>query len=137
MVEILAAYEGHLRCSAEHGPSGSRIETDAPVDNHGKGERFSPTDLLAGALGVCMMTVMGIFAERHEIDLSGTKVRVLKEMTPGLPRRIAKLTVEMTIPLPSTHPKAAVLQRTALSCPVILSLHPEIEKPVVFLWLEA
>ena len=137
MVEILAAYDGHLRCSAEHGPSGSRIETDAPVDNHGKGERFSPTDLLAGALGACMMTVMGIFAERHEIDLSGTRVRVLKEMTPELPRRIAKLTVEMTIPLPATHPKASALQKAALNCPVILSLHPEIEKPVVFHWLES
>ena len=93
MIEINSIYEGALRCSATHGPSCSVIETDAPVDNCGKGERFSPTDLAATSLGVCMMTIMGIFAERNEIDLSGTKVRVLKEMTPELPRRIAKLTV--------------------------------------------
>ncbi len=135
MVEINASYEGKLRCSAQHGPSRSTIETDAPVDNHGRGERFSPTDLLAGALGTCMMTIMGIFAERNDLDLTGTKVRVLKEMTPEPPRRIAKLTVEMTIPLPADHPKAGALEKAALACPVILSLHPEIEKPVTFHWV--
>ncbi len=135
MVEINASYEGTLRCSAQHGPSRSTIETDAPVDNHGRGERFSPTDLLAGALGTCMMTIMGIFAERNDLDLTGTKVRVLKEMTPEPPRRIAKLTVEMTIPLPADHPKAGALEKAALACPVILSLHPEIEKPVTFHWI--
>lgn len=135
MVEINAAYEGNLRCSAQHGPSGSQIETDAPVDNHGRGERFSPTDLLAGALGTCMMTIMGIFAERNEIDLTGTKVRVLKEMTSELPRRIARLTVEMTIPLPAGHPKTSAIEKAALTCPVFLSLHPEIEKAVTFHWV--
>jgi len=135
MVEINATYEGKLRCSAQHGPSRSTIETDAPVDNHGRGERFSPTDLLAGALGSCMMTIMGIFAERNEIDLTGTVVRVLKEMTPEPPRRIAKLTVEMTIPLPADHPKAVALEKAALNCPVFLSHHPDIEKPVTFKWI--
>ncbi len=135
MVEINATYEGNLRCSASHGPSGSMIETDAPVDNFGKGERFSPTDLMATSLGVCMMTIMGIFAERNEIDLSGTKVRVLKEMTPEPPRRIARLTVEMTIPLPADHPKVGAIEKAAMTCPVFLSLHPDIEKPVTFKWV--
>ncbi len=134
MVEIHAVYEGGLRCSAIHGPSGSAIETDAPVDNHGKGERFSPTDLAATSLGTCMMTIMGIYAEKNGIDLTGTKVRVLKEMTPEPPRRIAKLTVEMTLSLPADHPRREALERVALGCPVYLSLHPEIEKAVTFAW---
>jgi putative redox protein len=81
MVEIHAVYEGNLRCSATHGPSGSTIETDAPVDNCGKGERFSPTDLAATSLGVCMMTIMGIYAEKNGIDLGRT--------TPGAKRSSA------------------------------------------------
>lgn len=135
MVEINATYHGQLRTAALHGPSGSLVETDAPVDNHGRGERFSPTDLLAAALGSCMMTIMGIYAERNEIDLTGTKVKVLKEMTSEPPRRVAKLTVTMTIPLPADHPKASAIEKAALSCPVFLSLHPEIEKPVTFHWV--
>lgn len=135
MVEINAIYEGTLRCSAVHGPSNSQIETDAPVDNHGRGERFSPTDLLAGALGACMMTIMGIFAERNEIDLTGTKVRVQKEMTPEPPRMISRLTVEIEVPLPEDHPKRKAIEKAALTCPVHLSLHPEIEKPVTFNWV--
>jgi len=135
MVEINATYEGQLRTSAQHGPSGSVVETDAPIDNHGRGERFSPTDLLATSLGTCMMTVMGIFAERNEIDLTGTKVKVLKEMTPEPPRRVARLTVEMTIPLPADHPKAGAIEKAAMTCPVFLSLHPEIEKSVTFRWV--
>lgn len=135
MVEINAVYEGTLRCSAVHGPSGSTIETDAPVDNHGRGERFSPTDLLATALGTCMMTIMGIFADRHEIDLTGTKVQVHKEMTPEPPRRIARLPVIIEVPLAADHPKRTALEKAALTCPVHLSLHPEIEKPVTFNWV--
>ncbi|MDF1739546.1 MAG: OsmC family protein [Verrucomicrobiales bacterium] len=135
MVEINAVYEGTLRCSAVHGPSGSTIETDAPVDNHGRGERFSPTDLLATALGTCMMTIMGIFADRHEIDLTGTKVRVHKEMTPEPPRRIARLPLVIEVPLAADHPKRKALEKAALTCPVHLSLHPEIEKPVTFNWV--
>ena len=135
MVEINAVYEGTLRCAAVHGPSGSTIETDAPVDNHGRGERFSPTDLLATALGTCMMTIMGIFADRHEIDLTGTKVKVHKEMTPEPPRRIARLPVVIEVPLSADHPKRTALEKAALTCPVHLSLHPEIEKPVTFEWV--
>ncbi|HRQ91127.1 MAG TPA: OsmC family protein [Bacteroidia bacterium] len=135
MVEINAIYEGGLRCSATHGPSGSVVETDAPVDNHGKGERFSPTDLAATSLGTCMMTIMGIYAQNNGIDLKGTRVRVLKEMTPEPPRRIARLIIEMTLPLPADHPRREAIERAALGCPVYLSLHPEVEKAVTFDWV--
>jgi len=135
MVEINAVYEGNLRCKATHGPSGAELLTDAPVDNHGKGESYSPTDLLATALGTCMMTIMGIYANGRELDITGTKVKVFKEMTPEAPRRIAKLTTEITVPLPSDSDHIASLERAALSCPVHLSLHPEIEKPITWNWV--
>lgn len=134
MVEITAVYEGSLRTSATHGPSGSTVETDAPVDNQGRGERFSPTDLVATALGSCMMTIMGIFAQRHEIDLTGTKVRVEKHMTAEAPRRISRIVTEITVPLPEDHPQKRALEKAAVTCPVHLSLHPEIEKDVSFVW---
>ncbi len=134
MVEINAVYEGTLRCSATHGPSGSIVETDAPVDNHGRGENYSPTDLVATALGTCMMTIMGILAARHDIDMAGTKVRVEKHMTPEAPRRISRLVVEFEVPLPEDHPQRKAIEKAALSCPVHLSLHEDIEKAVVFSW---
>jgi uncharacterized OsmC-like protein len=134
MVEINAIYEGNLRCSANHGPSGSTIETDAPVDNCGKGERFSPTDLAASSLGLCMMTIMGIYAEKNGVALGRTTARILKEMTSEPPRRIARLTVEITVPLPGDHPRREAIERAAMACPVFLSLHPEIEKDVHFSW---
>jgi uncharacterized OsmC-like protein len=134
MVELTAVYEGNPRGSATHGPSGSKIETDAPVDNCGKGERFSPTDLAASSIGLCMMTIMGIYAEKNGIDLGRTTARVLKEMTAEPPRRIAKLTVEIAVPLSADHPRREAIERAAMSCPVFLSLHPEIEKDVHFSW---
>ncbi len=137
MIQITIDYLGGLRCHATHGPSQNTFITDAPVDNHGKGESFSPTDLVATALGTCMATVMGIFAQRHEIDLRGMKVTVLKEMTQSPVRRIARLTSEITMPLPATHPQRAALERAALTCPVHQSLHPDVEKPVNFIWLGA
>ena len=97
MVEITARYEGQLRCSATHGPSKSTILTDAPVDNHGKGEAFSPTDLVAAALPACMMTILGIYGERHGIDLAGMHARTVKEMSKTPPRRIAGLRTVITI----------------------------------------
>jgi putative redox protein len=133
-VQIDIAYQGQLRCEATHGPSGNQFVTDAPVDNHGKGESFSPTDLVATALGTCMLTVMGVFAQRHEVDLTGARVTVLKDMTATAPRRIAKLTTELRVPLPETHPLREALERTALTCPVHQSLHPDVEKPVRFVW---
>jgi putative redox protein len=136
MVQINLEYAGELRCEAQHGPSGQKLTTDAPVDNHGKGESFSPTDLVATALGTCMLTVMGIFAGRHEIDLRGARVTVQKEMTTGPVRRIARLTTELHMPIPATHPQREALERVALTCPVHQSLHPDVDKPVRFVWAE-
>src|SRR5688572_3727308 len=113
MVKIEVAYEGGLHCRAQHGPSKNELTTDAPVDNHGRGESFSPTDLVATALGTCMATVMGIFAERHEIDLRGMTVSVTKEMTTQGIRRIARLTVDIHVPLPASHQYRDALERAA------------------------
>lgn len=135
MVEVKASYEGSLRCIATHSPSEASVETDAPVDNHGKGERFSPTDLIATALGTCMLTTMGIFAERHEVDLTGSVVRVLKEMSADAPRRISRLTTELKVSLPPDHPQRSALEKAAEGCPVHRSLHPEIEKPLLIEWI--
>ncbi|MHA3770040.1 OsmC family protein [Verrucomicrobiota bacterium sgz303538] len=135
-VRIDIAYQGDLRCAATHAPSGTQIFTDAPVDNHGRGESFSPTDLVATALGTCMMTVMGIFAQRHEIDLKGATVTVEKEMVSSPVRRIAKLTTEIRMPIPANHPQREALERAALTCPVHQSLLPDVEKPVRFIWAE-
>ena len=134
MVKIDIRYEGGLRCVATHGPSGQKLHTDAPVDNHGRGESFSPTDLVATALGACMATIMGIVADRHQIDLRGMEIEVTKEMSAEAPRRIAKLTTKIKVPLPPEHPQRALLENAALTCPVHKSLHPEIEKPLEFDW---
>lgn len=125
-------YQGDLRCTVTHLPSGSIIETDAPVDNEGKGERFSPTDLVGAALGTCMATIMGILARRKGISLEGMRVAVEKTMSATLPRRIAKLAVHIHLPLPPDHPERATLERGAFTCPVQQSLHTEIDCPVVF-----
>jgi len=113
MVEISIKYLGDLRCEARHESSGTVITTDAPVDNEGRGESFSPTDLAATSLGACMLTIMGIAARKQGVDLGDTQVKVLKEMTPKPPRRIAKLTVVFTIPLPASHEKRAMLEEAA------------------------
>ena len=133
-VQIEMIYDGQLRTTATHGPSGNSVITDAPVDNHGRGESFSPTDLVATALGTCMATVMGIFAERHGIDLKGMRISVKKEMVQVPIRRIGKLSVEIHVPLASDHPHRAALERTVHTCPVHQSLHPDVEKPVTFHW---
>lgn len=135
MVKIQVTYQGALRTVARHGPSDTQLITDAPVDNHGKGESFSPTDLVATALGTCMLTVMGIYAQRHEIDITNASVVVEKEMTAVPVRRIARLSVEIQMPLSGDHPQREILERTALTCPVMESLHPDVEKPVRFVWL--
>jgi putative redox protein len=134
MIHIKIEYLGDLRCHARHGPSANTLMTDAPVDNHGKGESFSPTDLVATALGTCMATVMGIYAKQHGIDLRGMTVAVTKEMASAPVRRIARLASEIRVPLPSNHPHRDALERAALTCPVQQSLHPEIEAPVNFTW---
>jgi putative redox protein len=122
MTRIDSRYSGQLRCHSQHGPSGSTVETDAPTDNQGKGERFSPTDLVATALSTCMLTIMGIVAERHGLDLKGTSARVEKTMTSEAPRRIAQLTMWVQLPAGLEPQQRALLQRAAENCPVKLSL---------------
>jgi putative redox protein len=136
MVEISVRYEGDLHCFALHQPSRAELFTDAPKDNLGKGEAFSPTDLAATSLGVCMLTTMAIAAAKQslDLDLSGTRASVRKHMTATPPRRIQKLEVTVEIPLPETLSARGTLEEAALNCPVALSLHPEIEKAVTFLW---
>jgi putative redox protein len=134
MVKISTAYEGGLRCRATHGPSGATLVTDAPVDNHGKGESFSPTDLVATGLGACMMTIMGIVADRHGLDLTGMSAETEKVMTAQPPRRIASLRTRLAIPLPADHPQRQLLEQAALACPVHKSLHPDIDAAIEFVW---
>ena len=134
MVKATTRYEGGLRCRAVHGPSGTTLVTDAPVDNHGKGESFSPTDLVATALGACMMTIMGIVAERHGLDLTGMTAETEKAMTAAPPRRTATLRTRITGPLPAYQPQRQPLEQAAHTCPVHKSLHPEIDAAIEFVW---
>jgi uncharacterized OsmC-like protein len=134
LVKISVRYEGQLHCSATHGPSGAKLETDAPVDNEGKGESFSPTDLVATALAACMATIMGIAAKRHSIRLEGMTIETTKEMSADAPRKIVALKSKITIPLPGDHPQRKLLETAALGCPVHHSLDPQIQKPVEFIW---
>lgn len=134
MVHVSSVYEGGLRCRATHGPSRAELVTDAPVDNHGRGAAFSPTDLLAAALGSCMLTVMGIVAERHGIDIAGATAETVKGMTSDPPRRIASLRTRIELPLPADHPQRTLLERAAHSCPVHESLRPDIDMAVEFVW---
>ncbi len=126
-------YEGNLRCNATHLQSGTAIETDAPTDNKGKGERFSPTDLVCTALGTCMITTMAIKTADSGIDLTGTTVAVTKHMI-SEPRRIGKIDVVITYPagLVLEEKDRIILQRIGDSCPVIKSLHPDVEVNAVY-----
>lgn len=134
MVAIEIVYQGELHCKAVHTPSGTVLETDAPKDNMGKGESFSPTDLVATALGACMLTVMGIAARNLKIDLSGTTVIVHKEMAAAPIRRIGKLTVHLHFPMPIEDEHKKKLETAALTCPVHKSLHPDVAMPIEFTW---
>jgi putative redox protein len=121
-------YEGNLRTVCEHLRSGTRIETDAPVDNNGRGERFSPTDLVATALGTCMLTIMGMRARELQVDLTGVKIEVEKIMKSD-PRRIGGINLTFHFPdtLEITEKQEKILKLAAETCPVIYSIHPEIE----------
>jgi putative redox protein len=134
MVEVSIKYTGDLHCDATHGPSQSQIATDAPTDNKGKGEAFSPTDLVATALGTCMSTIMGMKAEELGLNLKGMTVDVKKEMSKDVPRRIVGLPSEVHIPLPPDSPHREVLEQAALNCPVHKSLPNEIHRPTKFFW---
>ena len=122
MTLIDSVYVGELRCRSNHQPSGTQLDTDAPSDNQGKGERFSPTDLVATALSTCMLTIMGIVAERHGWSLEGVTARVEKTMSSETPRRIAQLTVWVELPADLEPQQRALLQRAAETCPVKVSL---------------
>ena len=132
MVEIDVEYSGDLHCQTTHGPSGATIHTDAPKDNEGKGEAFSPTDLVAAALGSCMLTIMGIVARRHGINITGARAHVEKEMVADPARRIAKLPVQITLPAALSSQERQMLEAAALTCPVHKSLHPNIESKIQF-----
>jgi putative redox protein len=134
MVRIDVTYQGGLRCQAVHGPSGTKLVTDAPVDNHGKGESFSPTDLVATALGTCIPTIMGIVAEREKIDLTSLRITVQKEMSADPPRRIARLVTRIVMPKGLTEQQRAKLEKAAHTCPVHQTLQGKVDMPVEFVY---
>lgn len=134
MVEVNVRYLGELRCEAVHGPSKTQLITDAPTDNMGKGESFSPTDLVATALAGCILTTMGIVAQRHGIDMSGATAHVTKEMVTTPHRRIGRLPVTIRMPRALSDEDRQRLENAGRACPVHRSLHPDIEAPIAFEW---
>ena len=126
-------YTGNLRCSAEHIQSGTGIETDAPTDNRGKGEKFSPTDLLCVSLGTCMLTTMAIKAGELRVDLTGADAAVTKHML-GNPRKVDKIEVTVTLPETGSEKDREILEKSGDNCPVIKSIHPEIELVISYDW---
>jgi putative redox protein len=126
-------YVGDLRTVCIHLQSGTEIITDAPTDNHGKGEAFSPTDLVATALGSCMVSIMGIKSKDLNVDLKDSTVSITKIMQ-AEPRKIAKIEVILNMSIETSEKNKTILERAAMTCPVLLSLHPDIEKDVVFNW---
>ncbi|MGD1839861.1 MAG: OsmC family protein [Thermonemataceae bacterium] len=133
MPTVQSHYQGNLRTHNKHVSSGNTLLTDAPTDNQGKGEAFSPTDLVSAALGSCMMTIMGIWATKNQVSLEGTTWETTKKMT-SQPRKIAS--IEITFHFPSglqlSQETRAQLEKVAKSCPVALSLHPEVKQVVHF-----
>lgn len=137
MSQIEVEYEGDLHCRLQHGPSGAVVVTDAPPDNQGKGESFSPSDLLAASLGSCVMTVMGIYARRKEIDLRGSRVHVSKVMVADPLRRVGRLDVVIDLPATVDPAFRPALESAAHTCPVERSLHPDIKVDVTFRYGQA
>jgi len=137
MVTITGEYQGDLHCIAIHGPSGQILNTDAPKDNQGRGAAFSPTDLLATSLATCIATTMAIVARRHGLELRGLKYEITKEMSVDAPRRVVRLATQIWMPIPKSHDLAQLFEDTARGCPVHQSLHPSVDRPVVFHWAEA
>jgi putative redox protein len=137
-VEMSIVYQGNLHCQATHAPSGSRLITDAPVDNGGQGASFSPSDLVATALGACMVTIMGIVAKRDHLAIEGTTVQVVKEMVQQPVRRIGSLKVTITVAGGKnlSNDDRTKLERAAKTCPVHQSLHPDIDAPVEFVYAD-
>lgn len=133
MATSKVTYLGDLRTSSIHVSSGSEIISDAPVDNNGKGEAFSPTDTVANALASCMFTVMGIKARDLGVDFSSSTAEVTKIMGTD-PRRITEIHVVFTMNLDADEKTKTILERTAMTCPVHYSLHPDIKKEITFNW---
>jgi uncharacterized OsmC-like protein len=132
METIRTIYTGDLRTRAKHLRSGNEIITDAPVDNQGKGEAFSPTDLMAASLGSCMLTIMGIAAREHGFSIDGTEVAITKIMASG-PRRISEIVVEFFFPeIVYSHKQKKIIEAAARTCPSSLSLHPDLKQTVHF-----
>lgn len=127
MVKMDLLYQGDLHCLLTHGPSQAQIVTDAPLDNQGKGAAFSPTDLLGAALGSCILTVMGIAARAHKINMDGAKAHIEKEMVTSPVRRVGKIVVDIQMPAGIAIEKRQTLERVAHTCPVHRSLSPEVE----------
>ena len=130
-IEII--YKGNLRTVATHLASSSEITTDAPIDNQGKGEKFSPTDLMATALGSCMLTIMGITANVHNIDIGNTKVKVEKIMGKD-PRRIAQINMEIIFKSKISNKDKVILERAAKHCPVAKTLENNIKENIKFIY---
>lgn len=126
-------YLGDLRTTSTHLQSGTEILSDAPVDNNGKGKAFSPTDLVANALGSCMMTIMAIKSKDLNVDLIGSTIEVTKIMQ-AEPRKIAKIEIVLNLPVAADEKSKTILERAAMTCPVFLSLHPDIDKAITFNW---
>jgi|ERR1035437_3487326 putative redox protein len=135
-VEINITYEGGLHCTAIHGPSRQTLTTDAPVDNGGKGAAFSPTDLVATALGTCMATIMGLVAQRNNLDINGLQIQVTKEMTADPVRRIGSLKIQLVFPRGKSFSVAdrTRLEAAAIACPVKQSLHRGVKTHIEFVY---
>jgi putative redox protein len=134
MVPIDITYSGDLHTRAVHGPSNAVLETDAPKDNQGKGEAFSPTDLLATSLGTCMLTTMAIVARRENVALENGRVHVEKEMADAAPRKVAMLRIAFTLPAAVPAEQRHKLETAAHVCPVARSLHPDVQVVTTFDW---
>ena len=134
MVKMEVVYSGGLHCELTHGPSGSQLETDAPKDNMGKGERFSPTDLVGAALASCILTTMAIMAERDGVSLTGSRAEVVKEMVTKPTRRIGSLSVKVWLPASVPEDYRIRLERAAHACPVHKSLHPDVQLPIELMY---
>ena len=134
METVHTVYIGELRTEATHVKSQEKIMTDAPPDNQGKGEFFSPTDLLAASLGSCMATLMGIASRTHQINIDGTELRITKIMASN-PRRVAEIQIDFDMPdIQYSEKEKAILVNAAKTCPVALSLHPDLKQTIQFLW---
>jgi putative redox protein len=134
MVRITGEYQGDLHCSAAHGPSGNALATDAPKDNQGRGEAFSPTDLVATGFATCIATTMAIVARRHGIELAGIRFEVEKEMSTDAPRRISRLAARLWLPASARGVPEGLLEKAANTCPVHQSLAPSVEKVIELIW---